>query len=140
MTLMLVITICELIFIQVFNADALKGATNYGCVCILLLLYGIAAHGLAYLVSFLFSSPNSAQSFMNLVLIVSTILPIIALFLEMGKVKNWEIYLFCIRLIPSGCLSDGIIRITRKEYMKDLGSDSTGETYDLRISGYDIIF
>jgi len=141
MTLLMFPTICALILIQVFNAEALEGATNYGCVCILILLYGTAVHGLAYLLSFLFSSPTSCQALMNIILIISNTLPIIGVFLQLGKVQNWEFYLFCIRLVPSACLADGIIRITLKEYMTDgEGNNMLGQTYDLDVAGYDIIF
>jgi ATP-binding cassette subfamily A (ABC1) protein 3 len=115
--LMLFPTVCAMILIQVFNS-ALKDEDNYACVCILLFLYGTAVHGLAYLISFLFTKPTSCQTFMIVLPCISFILTILGIFLQWTKVKHSEIYVFFFRLLPSGCLVDGLIRITLKDYFQ----------------------
>jgi len=135
MILMLFPIISGLILIQVFDTYSLKDGDNYGCVCLLFLLYGIAVHGLAYVISFLFTEPSSCQRFILVLLLVSSNFSIVGIFLEISSVKFAEIFMFLIRLLPSGCLVDGLIRITLKGTVPWLG-----KTYDLNIAGYDIIF
>jgi len=134
MTWVVLVTLFSLILIQASSLEGFIGTTNYGCICILCTLFGTAGHSFAYLVSFIFSKPESCQMAVTGILMGALEIGVAC---NLFKVEGW--IRFCLSLVPSVCLFNGL----QKNFMEALPSssgDPRNSPFNFEVAGYDIIF
>ncbi len=130
------------------DTSALAGIQNgsLGIMIGLLLLFGSAITGFAYVISLFFTSPSMAQvATIFIVFIQGLILGILGTVLRILPTTNWIFlnflrYLFL--LVPPFALSDGLNNLILLPLLsfRELGGVSTYHPLDMEIAGLPLVF
>jgi len=134
--------------IAIFGIHTLVADGNFGCLVVIVILYGVSVTSFTYMISFFFKSHTSAQN-LTIVFYLFTggILNIISLILGLipstTRLRN-DVLVWIFRILPNFCLADALSNLITREtpfIWAAQGCPPEGcNPFDLVVCGWDLLY